>query len=372
MSKKIRKKKMSLRFKLALGSIIILCISCVIAYVIVYVGFSYFYHGPITSRVALLLALLTCAIAMLLGGVALWHSASYVTNPIVEISKGVQKVADGDFTVQLTLNNNHRKTPSDSYADEITTMAKNFNKMTRELNGMDYMRKDFMSNVSHEIKTPVAAILGFSEILLDGNLSEQEQKEYLSYIYQESQRLARISENMLHMSRLDHQDIVEMNDEVEVDEQIRRCIISLGEKWPDKDIHYKLQLKKCCIISNYDLLFQLWTNLIDNAIKYSGQKCTIWISTQIADNCLLFSIKDEGIGISKEKLSKIYDKFYQGDESHKKQGNGLGLSIVKRIVELLGGTIVCESELGAGTTMTVKLPIELKNKSTKIVSIYPI
>lgn len=197
-------------------------------------------------------------------------------------------------------------------------------------------------------------------MLLDGGLSEEEQKEYLSYIHQESQRLSRMSENMLHMSRLDHQNIVDLSQEVKVDEQIRRCIILLGEKWQDMDIQYELQLEPCSIVSNYDLLFQLWTNLIDIAIKHSEQTCTIWITTKIIDNSLHFSIKDEGIGISREKLSKIYDKFYQCDESHKRQGNGLGLSIVKRIIEILKGTILCESEVGVGTTMTVIFPINGK------------
>lgn len=307
------------------------------------------------------MCLATCVITLVIGGVALWHSASYVMNPIVEISKGMQKVADGDFTVQLSFNNNHRKRKDSLYSDEIDVMANNFNKMTRELNGMDYMRKDFISNVSHEIKTPVAAIAGFSEMLLDGGLSEEEQKEYLAYIYEESQRLSRMSENMLHMSRLDHQNIVDLKQKVRVDEQIRKCIIFLEEKWQHKDIQYELQLEHCSIESNYDLLFQLWTNLIDNAIKYSKDKCSIWIKTKIVDNSLQFSIKDEGMGISKEKLSKIYDKFYQCDESHKRHGSGLGLSIVKRIIELLNGSIMCESELGIGTTMTVTLPIDSKN-----------
>jgi len=360
MAKRIGKKRISLRVKLALASIIILCASCGIAYFIVFIGVSFFYNGPITGTVALFMCLVTCAITIILGGVALWHSASYVITPIVEISEGLQKVADGDFTVQLAFHNNHRKWKKKLYSDEIAIMVSNFNKMTRELSGMDHMRKDFMSNVSHEIKTPVTAIAGFSEMLLDGGLSEQEQKEYLSYIYQESQRLSRMSENMLNLSRLEHQNIVDLKDEVRVDEQIRRCIILMEEKWKDKDIEYELHLEQCTIQSNYDLLFQLWTNLIDNAIKYSEQKCTIQITTKVVDNLLHFSIKDEGIGISHEKLNKIYDKFYQCDESHKRQGNGLGLSIVKRIIELLKGSILCESEIGVGTTMTVILPIKPK------------
>ncbi len=361
MTKNRKKSRISLRLRLSLASITILCASGGIAYLLVFMGFSFFHQGPITSTIALLMCLVACAITIILGGVALWHAASYVTNPIVAISEGVQKVADGDFTVQISLPKDHRQWRKKIYSDEIVVMANNFNKMTRELNGMDYMRKDFMSNVSHEIKTPVAAIAGFSEMLLDGGLTEDEQKEYLSYIYQESQRLSRMSENMLHMSRLDHQNIVELKQEVKVDEQIRHCIIMLGEKWSDREIQYELQLEPCSIVSDYDLLFQLWTNLIDNAIKYSKTTCTIWITSKVVDNFLQFSIIDEGIGISEEKLSFIYDKFYQCDESHKRQGNGLGLSIVKRIIELLDGSIACESQLGLGTTMTVRLPIHSKS-----------
>jgi signal transduction histidine kinase len=143
-----------------------------------------------------------------------------------------------------------------------------------------------------------------------------------------------------------------------VDEQLRRCIISLGEKWSQKEINFNLQLEKCSIISAYDLLFQIWTNLIDNAIKYSKQECTIWITADIESDFLKVSIRDEGIGIPMEKQSKIYDKFYQCDESHKRQGSGLGLSIVNRIVELLNGSIFHVSDEGKGTEVTVMIPVK--------------
>jgi signal transduction histidine kinase len=294
---------------------------------------------------------------MIIGGIVLWHEALYITKPIIKINDGVQKVADGDFSVQLKFKKSHRKMLEGYYSDEIDELADNFNKMARELAGMDYMRKDFMSNVSHEIKTPVTAITGFSEILLDGGLNEEEQKEYLTYLNQESLRLSRLCDNMLRMSRLDNQCIVEKKQEVKVDEQIRHCIIMLSEKWSEKNINFELQLEKYSIISDYDLLFQVWTNLIDNAIKYSNQSGSIWISIGIEKKLLTVSIRDEGIGISKENLSKIFDKFYQCDESHKKQGSGLGLSIVKRIIELLDGKIECISEEGMGTTMTVSIPL---------------
>jgi signal transduction histidine kinase len=294
---------------------------------------------------------------MLFGGITLWHGAQYVTNPIIRLREGVQKVADGDFSVQLGVKESCNKTEEGFYSDEMDELISNFNKMVRELNGMDYMRKDFMCNVSHEIKTPVAAITGFSEMLLDGGLEEQEQKEYLTYLNQESLRLSRLCESMLRMSRLDNQIIVDKRQEVMVDEQLRHCIIMLGEKWSDKEINFDLQLEKCSIVSDYDLLFQIWTNLIDNAIKYSKQESTIWITANIHMDFLKVTIRDEGIGIPAQKQDKIFDKFYQCEESHKKQGSGLGLSIVKRIIEILNGSISYVSEEGKGTTVTVVLSV---------------
>jgi signal transduction histidine kinase len=330
------------------------CFSCLL----VVLGYYYIYDKPMTATVGVIMCLIVCALTMLIGGVFLWHEALYITNPIIKISEGVKKVTDGDFTVQLEFNKSHRKLQDGYYSDEIDELANNFNKMARELSGMDYMRKDFMSNVSHEIKTPVAAITGFSEILLDGGLSEEEQQEYLNYLNEESIRLSRLCENMLRMSRLENQYIAQKKQKVQIDEQIRRCIIVLNEKWSEKNINFDLQLEKNSLLSDYDLLFQVWTNLIDNAIKYSGQNGTIQILTGIDYGMLTVTIRDEGIGIAKVKQDKIFDKFYQCDESHKKQGSGLGLSIVKRILELLEGTIELDSEEGKGTAMTVRIPVK--------------
>lgn len=228
--------------------------------------------------------------------------------------------------------------------------------MVAELDGMDYMRKDFMSNVSHEIKTPIAAITGFTEILLDGSIDESERQEYLEVINKESMRISRLCENMLHMSRLDSQVIVANLQKIRLDEQLRKCIILLSEKWSDKEIDFSIDLDEVNILSDYDMLQQVWINLIDNAIKYSGENCKIDISVKrLNDKSVKVSIRDNGIGIEEEKLHRIFDKFYQCEESHKKSGSGLGLSISKRIVELLNGTIECKSKKDSGTTFEVTL-----------------
>ncbi len=353
--KEYKKFRRPLRLHFSLSSIAVLCISCLFSCALVVLGVKLFYKGTLSVDVVVLLCLLVCILSMTFGGIALWIGAIRLTKPIEEVSQAVKKVAEGDFSVRIPRNTSRRG--DYPYMNELDELAENFNKMSSELNGMDYMRKDFMSNVSHEVKTPVAAITGFTEILLDGGLEEEERQEYLKLVNQESVRLSNLCENMLRMSRLDHQQIVVRTDEVRIDEQIRKCIIMLSEKWADHELQYELQLNPATIVSDADLLMQVWTNLIDNAIKYSPPNGTIRIDEACRHDELVVLIQDEGIGISAGKLEKIFDKFYQCEESHKKQGNGLGLSIVKRILELLNGSITCESTPSVGTTMSVRIPI---------------
>ena len=161
---------------------------------------------------------------------------------------------------------------------------------------------------------------------------------------------------MLHMSRLDSQVIVSSMQKIRLDEQLRKCIILLTEKWSDKEIDFSIDLEEVSILSDSDMLQQVWINLIDNAIKYSRENCKIDISVKsFNDKSVVVSISDNGIGIEEEKIHKVFDKFYQCEESHKKSGSGLGLSISKRIIELLNGTIECRSKKDFGTTMVVTL-----------------
>lgn len=351
---KSRRLQVSLRIHFSLMSISILCIACFFSFLVVLTGLWLFYDGAFTVVAVIVTILLVCCLTVTLGGVMLWFASHHLTKPIEEISEAVKKVADGDFTVHIDRKlKTHGKY---EFVNEIDVLAENFNTMTAELNGMDYMRKDFMSNVSHEVKTPVAAITGFTEILMEGGISDSEQQEYLQLVNNESIRLSRLCENMLRMSRLDHQQIVEKKDSVRVDEQIRKCIIMLSEKWIDKVRNFEIACDNLVIQSNADLLMQVWANLIDNAIKYSPENSSIYITGTIEGEYLMISIKDEGIGISDKKQSKIFEKFYQCEESHKKHGNGLGLSIVNRILELLGGRITCISVEGNGTTMIVSVP----------------
>ena len=354
-----RKYRLHLRTHIALSSIMTLCLACIVSCGIVVLGTSLLYHGPLTLLLMMVLCLLVCILSMVIGGILLFFVTGYLSKPIEALNKTVNEIAKGDFSVRVERKGQRKD--NFEYIHELDELEANMNKMAMELNGMDYMRKDFMSNVSHEVKTPVAAITGFSEILMDGNLDTQEQMEYLQLIYNESKRLSVLCENMLQMSRLDYQQIIAKKSKIRVDEQIRKCIILLTQKWDGKEIDFDLEMDAVTVESDASLLMQLWTNLIDNAIKYSDWKPNIRIRVEQKDGQLSVQIKDDGIGIPKEKLMKIYDKFYQCEESHKKHGNGLGLSIVKRIIELLDGSIRYESDEKDGTTVFVTMPVDVKS-----------
>lgn len=354
MESKKRKYKWTLRKYIAIVSILTFISSCIISTAITIGAIKIFYKEAITYEKLVLVCILILVLALIIAWFSLWVGAGHLTKPLIDVSNTVKQVAEGNFKVNIKRRDTTKC--EYEYINEVDELAKNVNKMVAELDGMDYMRKDFMSNVSHEIKTPIAAITGFTEILLDGSIDESERQEYLEVINKESMRISRLCENMLHMSRLDSQVIVANLQKIRLDEQLRKCIILLSEKWSNKEIDFSIDLDEVNILSDYDMLHQVWINLIDNAIKYSGENCKIDISVKrFNDKSVVVSISDNGIGIEEEKIHKVFDKFYQCEESHKKSGSGLGLSISKRIIELLNGTIECRSKKDFGTTMVVTL-----------------
>lgn len=348
-------KKYRVRFRIyfSVVSIVTLCTACLLSCGLVILGTVFLYHGSFSIPVVVSLCLLVCALTMLSGGAALYYGAAYLVKPIEEVNHAVNQIAAGDFGVRISGSQQCGKGAVQIH--ELDELTENVNRMASELAGMDYMRKDFVSNVSHEIKTPASAMMGFAELLLEDGVLPEEQKEYLSLIYGEAARVSRLCENMLRMSRLENQELVTRHEQVEVDEQIRRCVILLSEKWERQELEFELQLPSMSVRSDPDLLQQIWINLIDNAMKYSESGTTIHIYGQNDVGSITVSVEDEGIGIPLEKQDHIFDAFYQCEESHKKDGNGLGLSIVKRILELLNGNIECQSIEGSGTKMIVKI-----------------
>jgi signal transduction histidine kinase len=265
--------------------------------------------------------------------------------PIKQFSESTKEIGKGNFDIQIDYKSH----------DEIGVLADNFNKMIQELKSMEYLRKDFMSSVSHEFKTPIASIQGFVEILKDKNLPKESFDEYTDIIIEETKRLNNLCSNMLRLSRLDNQIIQSEAKAFYLDEQIRKTLLLLEEQWSKKNLDLNLNLEKVMYSGDEELMQQVWVNLIGNAIKFSNAKGYIDISLKKDKKNIIVTIKDNGIGISEEAKSRIYEKFYQGDASRASEGNGLGLAIVKRIVEICNGDITFESKTYEGTVFKVTL-----------------
>ena len=196
-------------------------------------------------------------------------------------------------------------------------------------------------------------------------MSEQERKEYINIILEETNRLLKLSNNILKLAKLQHQDKIINNEEINLSEQIKKAVLLLEPKWKDKNINFSVDAKEVYFYGDEDLLFQVWTNILDNAIKFSNENGKISVKISVAQDKISVSIKDNGIGMDSEELGMIYTRFYQIDKSHSGEGSGLGLTIVKRIVEISNGEINVQSEKGKGTTFTIILP--QKKKTNKIV-----
>jgi len=282
-------------------------------------------------------------------------STKILAEPLKKSIEATKKVAEGDFTVRL-------ETKRD---DEIKELVDNFNIMVEQLGKTEILQKDFIDNVSHEIKTPINSIQGFTKLLDDNNLSEQERKEYINIILEETNRLLKLSNNILKLAKLQHQDKIINNEEINLSEQIKKAVLLLEPKWKDKNINFSVDAKEVYFYGDEDLLFQVWTNILDNAIKFSNENGKISVKISVAQDKISVSIKDNGIGMDSEELGMIYTRFYQIDKSHSGEGSGLGLAIVKRIVEISNGEINVQSEKGKGTTFAIILP--QKKKTNKIV-----
>lgn len=279
-----------------------------------------------------------------------------IFRPIEQINEATKKVALGEYDIEL----------ESKREDEIGELTNNFNKMTHGLKSTENLQKEFINNVSHEIKTPVSSIEGFAKFLKDKKLTDEEREEYANIIIEEAKRLENLTGKILKLSKLNNQEIITNKQEIEVAEQIRKAISLLEPKWSKKDIKINVSLEEKTFLGDEDLIFQVWVNIIDNAIKFSNEGGSIDIKLYEKDGNINVEIKDHGIGMKEEELEKVYDRFYQIDKSHSKEGSGLGLAIVKRIVELSEGKIEIKSKENKGTTVIVKLPVT-SEKNNKII-----
>ncbi len=266
--------------------------------------------------------------------------------PVKELGYAMEKISEGDFSVRL-------KTKTSS--KEIKEIFSGFNMMAKELQSTEILQSDFVSNVSHEFKTPINAIEGYSMLLQDGENLTNEQKEYVDKIVFNTHRLSSLTGSILLLSKLENQSIVSKKTSFDLDEQIRKSLLALEGQWESKEIEFDIEMDDTDYVGNEALLHHIWDNLISNAIKFSDNGTEIKIRLENHADKIVFTISDQGIGIDEETQKHLFDKFYQGDSSRKNEGNGLGLALVKKIIDLEGGEITVKNNEDRGCTFTVVL-----------------
>ncbi len=270
-------------------------------------------------------------------------------DPIKELGKAMGKVADGDFSVRLQTR---------SSAREIQEIYSGFNLMTNELASTEILQTDFVSNVSHEFKTPINAIEGYTTLLQGCENLDADQQEYVEKILFNTKRLSSLVGNILLLSKIENQSIQTNQTRFRLDEQIRQSIVALEPAWEPKEIEFDVEMDCVEYLGNESLLHHVWDNLIGNAVKFNPVGGLVSIRLSQQENTILFTVEDSGPGLSEEAQKHLFDKFYQEDSSHKQEGNGLGLALVKRILMIAGGEIFAENLDGVGCRFTVKLKRE--------------
>ena len=267
--------------------------------------------------------------------------------PVLKLEKAMQQVAEGDFSVRLK---------TGKHLKEIQDIYSNFNLMVQELEATEILQTDFVSNVSHEFKTPISAIEGYATLLQDSDMPiSEEQEQYIDKILFNTGRLSHLAGNILLLSKIEHQAIQTRQNWYRLDEQIRQSIVMLEPKWSEKELEFDVDMVDVEYLGNENLICHVWDNLLANAIKFSPCGGTIYIRMMPEGEKIRFSIENEGPQIREDSMKHIFDKFYQCDSSHKQEGNGLGLALVKQILNLCKGTIFVENIPGSGCRFTVIL-----------------
>ena len=303
-----------------------------------------------TAHISLLrFFLVIAAMSLVCGTLIALFLGSVPLRSMNKMTEGLHRLASGDYKAHIE--------PKGFLCmiAPVRDMVESFNATAAELEGTEMLRSDFINNFSHEFKTPIVSIAGFAGLLKQGNLSREEQLEYLDIIESESRRLAQMATNVLDMTKVENQTILTDVTTFNLSEQLRTCVLLLERKWETKNLEMNLELEEHMISGNQELLKHVWVNLLDNAIKFSPEGQTVEISAAEEEGRIAVSICNTGSFIPKGQQEAIFRKFYQADRSHNTEGNGIGLAVVKRVVELHGGTVAVESN-PAFTKFTVTLP----------------
>lgn len=286
--------------------------------------------------------------SVVVGGVITNYITHSFIDPITRLGAAMKEVADGNFQITAQCS---------SKLKEVNDIYASFNLMVQELAATETLQTDFISSVSHEFKTPINAIEGYASLLQDHQQSTEEQQIYIEKILYNTHRLSALTGNILLLSKINNQTIKPQRTGFRLDEQIRQAIVALEQKWTAKDIDFDVELDKIQYSGYESLLIHVWSNLIDNAIKFDPQGGMIALRLRQSGDCAVFTIDDNGPGVPPQEQERIFHKFYQADNSREVSGNGLGLALVRQIVSFSGGTVAVENLPEAGCRFTVTLPL---------------
>ena len=336
-----QKIKFSLRTRLTVSVGAVVLVSILIAF-----GLSKLLEWLIPSSTSIPLLIQLNIFSLVIALIATHFLSKMFFNPVKELQLGMEKIADGKFDTRLE---------TTSSSKEIQEVFAGFNMMAHELESTEILQTDFVSNVSHEFKTPINAIEGYTTLLQSTDNIDEVENEYIEKILFNTRRLSSLVSNILLLSKLENQTIMAKKETYGLDEQVREAIVALEQAWEQKNIDFDVDLEDLEYFGSENAVYHVWTNLIGNAIKFSPQDGKIKIRLYKKESKIIFVIEDEGPGLSEEAQKHIFDKFYQADTSHKEEGNGLGLALVKRILTIENGEIIAENLSSNGARFTVTL-----------------
>ena len=291
-----------------------------------------------------------CLMTLVFCVVATIMRKCYYDRPLKVLCEAARQVARGDFSVKI---GPMRK---DGKKDYVEVMFEDFNKMVEELASIEMLTVDFVSGVSHEIKSPLAVIQSYTMALQKNNITHEQRMEYTKTIILATEKLNALVTSILKLSKLENQKIVPTWKEYNLCSQLIECALTFEDLWESKNISFTANIEeRVSIRADRDMMEIVWNNLLSNALKFTDSGGNVMLTQTSDKETVTVIVSDTGYGMSETTMNRIFDKFYQGDSSHSQQGNGLGLALAKRVIELAGGSISVSSELGKGSTFTVRL-----------------
>ena len=338
---------LTLRLIIVLSVFLVVLVSGLLTFLFIYIlQYNHVFTGIKTSSsVVVLVSLLFCLVVATVLIYVVWP---LMFRPLDNVIKSMGKAAEGDFSGEVSTKRCH---------GDVRTLVVSYNNMLSELSGIEMFREDFISNFSHELKTPIVSINGFAGQLLRDDLSDEKRREYEEMIVSETEKLTNMSSSVLLLTKLESQGMVSGQKWFPLDEQLRECLLRFQSEWERKNLELDLELEPVSCYGSPKMLEHIWNNLISNAVKFSYPGGELGLGCRSIPGAVEAYVCDSGPGMDDKTMKHIFEKFYQGDSAHASAGNGLGLSIVKRVVELSSGQIKIRSAPGIGSIFTVTLPL---------------